>query len=87
MVPWGSQVFLGVLIPLWKGYFLRGSFHMKSNCLVLSLWQFLPIEKQMKFISASSWFYPGLVGEMTVSQFKSSESDPAVILSPIHFSG
>lgn len=49
MVPWGSQVFLGVLIPLLKGYFLiKGSFHMKSNCLVLSL--AVPIEKQMKFI-------------------------------------
>lgn len=31
-------------------FYQGGSFHVKLSCLVLSLWHFLPVEKQIKFI-------------------------------------
>lgn len=58
---------------------------MKSNCLGLSLWQLLPVEKQMMFIelkghvSVTLSSQPGR--EMTVPQLKSVK-DWAVVLGP-----
>lgn len=59
---------------------------MKSNCLSLSLWQFLPVEKQMKFIELKGHVSITLVlsqrgREMTVPQLKSVR-DSAVVLCP-----
>lgn len=59
---------------------------MKSNCLGLSLWQFLPVEKQMKFIELKGHVSLTLVSsqpgrEMTVPQLKSVR-DSAVVLGP-----